>query len=425
MRPYKDKAQVDRILAYGRQAGLPETPPLPLPDKPSIAVLPFENMSGDPEQEYFSDGITEEIITALSKTPKLFVIARNSSFTYKGKSVWIPTVGKELGVRYVLEGSVRKAGDKVRVTAQLIDAQTNKHLWAERYDRDMGDLFSIQDEITKKVVTSLQVRLRGGEEARIYSRGTNNLDAYLKLLRGLEQMNRWNTEGNALAHQTIKEAISLDPNYANAHYLLAVMYSRDAFSRSASNPQESIAEAIRLTQKAIALDESLAGAYGLLGWLYTMSGQHDRGIAQAEKALALNPNSETYMWLGLTLNYSGRHEDAVAFFRKAMRINPFPITLVMDLSLATAYRDSECYEEAIPICMKILQQEPSFVFGHTLLASSYAQIGRLEEARAEAAEVLRIVPKFSVDSLCKRLPYKHDIDRNRVRDSLLKAGLPE
>ncbi len=424
--PYKNPADRELIVNALLKAGLPRTPPLPLPDQPSIAVLPFVNMSGDSTQEYFSDGISEEIITALSKIPKLFVIARNSTFTYKGKSVWVPTVGRELGVRYVLEGSVRRAGERVRITAQLIDAGTNKHLWAERYDRDMKDVFSIQDEITQKVVTALQVKLTEGEQARVYSRGTNNLEAYLKLLKGREQMNRWNIEGNALARQTIKDVISIDPNYAIAYYLLAQTHHRDVFTRSTSSPKESIAKAIKLTQKAIALDDSLAEAHGLLGWLYTMRRQHEKGIAQAEQALALNPNSaDTYQFFGLTLNYAGKHEEAIILHKKAIRLNPFPPTPLSYMRVALACRDAEHYQEVIPICRKILQQEPDFIFAHTLLASSYAQMGRLEEARAEAAEVLRIDPKFSVDYLCKKLPYKYDMDRKRVRDSLLKAGLPE
>jgi TolB-like protein/Tfp pilus assembly protein PilF len=423
---YKDPAHLERRLNALHKAGIPETPPLPLPDKPSIAVLPFVNMSDDPKQEYFSDGITEEIITALSNIPKLFVIARTSSFKYKGKEVGVRTVGRELGVRYVLEGSVRKAADEVRITAQLIDAKTNKHLWAERYDRDMKDVFAVQDEITQKVVTALQVKLTEGEQALVYSRGTTNLQAYLRLLKGREQINRWNIEGNALARETIKQVISLDPKYAVAYYLLAVTHNRDVFNRSTSNPRESIAKAIKLTQKAIVLDDSLAEAHGLLGWLYVMSRQHEKGIAQAEQALALNPNSEgAYKWLGVTLNYAGKHEEAITLHKKAIRLNPFPPTTLIYLNLACDYRDAERYEEVIPICRKALQKEPDLIFAHTLLASSYAQMGKLEEARAEAAEVLRIDPKFSVGYLCKKLPYKYDVDRKRVRDSLLKAGLPD
>jgi tetratricopeptide (TPR) repeat protein len=290
----------------------------------------------------------------------------------------------------------------------------------------MKDVFAVQDEITQKVVTALQVKLTEGEQALVYSRGTTNLQAYLRLLKGREQINRWNIEGNALARETIKQVISLDPKYAVAYYLLAVTHNRDVFNRSTSNPRESIAKAIKLTQKAIVLDDSLAEAHGLLGWLYVMSRQHEKGIAQAEQALALNPNSEgAYKWLGVTLNYAGKHEEAITLHKKAIRLNPFPPTTLIYLNLACDYRDAERYEEVIPICRKALQKEPDLIFAHTLLASSYAQMGKLEEARAEAAEVLRIDPKFSVGYLCKKLPYKYDVDRKRVRDSLLKAGLPD
>jgi len=423
-RPYKNQSDTELFVNALRKAGLPETPPLPIPDKPSIAVLPFVNMSGDPEQEYFSDGITEEIITALTKVPKLFVIARHSSFTYKGKPIWVPTVGKELGVRYVLEGSVRRANNTLRITAQLIDAKTNKHLWAERYDRAMKDIFAVQDEITKKIITALQVKLTEGEQAHVYAKGTNNLEAYLTLLKGREQLNRFNKEGNALARQTIEQAIALDPQYAIAYKLLAMTHLRDVILRAASTPKKSIAKSIELTKKAITLDESLAEAYGFLGVLLGTAKQHEKAVAAAERAVALNPNSATvYMHLGGALNYSaGVHEEAIAAFKKAIRFNPIP-PLDYLLWLAIACRDAGRYEEAIETCKKIVQHEPDYLLAHTCLASCYALMGRDEEARAEAAEVFRIDPKFSVDYLVKIAPYKYDVDRKRLRDSLRKAGL--
>jgi adenylate cyclase len=424
--PYKMRSDRDVFVNALRKAGLPETPPLPLPEKPSIAVLPFVNMSGDPAQEFFSDGISEDIITALSKVPKLFVIARHSTFTYKGKPIWIPTVGRELGVRYVLEGSVRRAGDKVRVTTQLIDAGTNKHLWAERYDRKMKDIFAVQDEITKKIITALQVELTEGEAAREYSRGTNNLDAYLKLLKGREQMNRLNKEGNALARKTIEQAIALDPQYPIAYLLLAMIHARDVLLRSTSNPKKSIAESIKLAQKAIVLDDTLAEAHGFLGTQLRMTNKHDKSLALTERAVTLNPNSaDAHFWLGHALNYSaGKHDEAIAAFKKAIRLNPIP-PLHYLVFLAVACRDAGRYEEAIPICRKILQQEPDYLFAHTCLASCYALMGREEDACCEAAEVLRIDSKFSVDYIAKIATYRYDVDRKRLRDSLLKAGLPE
>jgi TolB-like protein/Flp pilus assembly protein TadD len=382
-------------------------------------------MSGDPEQEYFSEGIAEEIITALSKTPKLFVIARTSSFRYKGKEIDVRTVGRELGVHYILEGSTRKAGDEVRITAQLIDAKTNKHLWAERYDKNTRDIFAVQDEITKEIITALQVKITEGEEVRVYAKGTKNLQAYLKFLQGRRHLHRVNKEGNAIAKQLAKEAIAQDPEFSAAYNLLAITHFRDVMLGSATSPKKSLAQAIESTQKAVALDASLAEAHALLGWLYTMRRQHEKGIAQAEQAVALNPNSATaYHWYGMTLNYAGRHEEAITFYEKAMRLNPFPPTRFY-ICLAVACRDAARYEEAIAACRKALNREPDSVFSHTPLASCYALMGREEEARAEAVEVLRIDPKFSLAYLEKRLPYKNQEDTKLVIDSLRKAGLPE
>jgi len=230
----------------------------PLPDKPSIAVLPFVNIGGDPEQEYFSDGITEEIITTLSKVPQLFVIARNSTFTYKGKSVKVQQVGKELGVRYVLEGSVRKAGGRVRITAQLIDAATGGHLWSERYDRDLKDIFALQDEITMKILTAVRVKLTEGEQARLYNKGAENLDSYLKVLQGMPYFYRFNKEGNIQARQMFEEAIALDGKNAGAYTMLGWTYLMEVWFGLSESPGKSMGRAAELAQKAHALDDTLA-----------------------------------------------------------------------------------------------------------------------------------------------------------------------
>jgi len=395
----------------------------PLPDKPSIAVLPFENMSKDPDQEYFSDGLTEEIITGLSKIPKLFVIARNSSFTYKGKSVKVQQVSEELGVRYVLEGSVRKAGDRVRITAQLIDAVQGHHLWAERYDRDLKDIFVVQDEITKKIITAMQVELAEGEQARGYAKGTENLEAYLKFLQGRQHIQRVTKEGNAVAQQLAKEAITLDSEYPAAYYLLATTHLREVLLGSTKSHKKTLAQSIEMAQKAISLDDSLADAHALLGYLYTMRRQHEKGIAEAERATALNPNSaDATLFLGLTLNYAGRHEEAIMFYKKAMRLSPIPSSRYL-FCLCIACRDCGRYEEGISAAKKALDREPDCIFAHTCLASCYALLGRDDEAQAESAEVLRIDPKFSLVYLEKRLPYKDPADTHLVIGSLRKAGL--
>ncbi|MBA7693902.1 hypothetical protein ES703_102498 [subsurface metagenome] len=302
-------------------------PAFQLPDKPSIAVLPFINMSDDPKQEYFSDGMTEEIIMGLSKVPELFVIARNSTFVYKGKPVKIQQVSKELGVRYVLEGSVRKAEDRVRITAQLIDATTGNHVWSDRYDRDLKDIFALQDEITLKIMTALQVKLTEGQTARLTARGTKNLEAYLKCLEAREQLFRLNKESNALAREKLKEAIALDPNYPAAYRFLGGTHFMDIWLKTTDSPKRSLGEAIKFLKKAISLDPLYGDAHSHLGFLLVYARQYEKAVAMAEKGVALCPSSAaSYGYLGSVLRYVGRSEEAIQAYEKAIRLNPFPPT---------------------------------------------------------------------------------------------------
>jgi len=394
----------------------------PLPDKPSIAVLPFVNMNGDPEQEYFSDGLTEEIITALSKVPKLFVIARDSTFTYKGKPVKVKQVAEELGVRYVLEGSVRKAGDKIRITAQLIDALTGHHLWAERYDRNLNDIFAVQDEITKKIITAMQVKLTEGEQARAAAKGTNNIEAYLKYLQAMDYIYQFNIESNALGKKLAEEAIALDPEYAWAYRALARTHMMDAWLGTTKSPKQSLAKTKELLQKAIVLDETYAEAHGMLGFLFSMTGKHDKAVATAHHAVALNPNSAyTHAILGHTLRFAGRWEESIPEYKKAIRLNPIPPNQYF-FGLGLAYAWTGQYDEAITWCEKAVRQEPNSFFAHLMMAVIYSLSGREEEARAEGAEVLRINPKFSLEKFEKRCTGK---DKERFIGALRKAGLPE
>jgi TolB-like protein/Flp pilus assembly protein TadD len=408
--PYKDQADIDKVVDSLRKAGLPEEPPLDLPDKPSIAVLAFDNMSADPKQEYLADGISEHIIFALSKIPKLFVIARHSSFTYKGKPVKVQQVGRELGVRYVLEGSIQKSGDRLRVTAQLIDATTGIHLWSESYVRELRDIFAVQDDITKNIVSAMQVKLTEGEQARVAARGTDNLEAYLKGLQSKDYLLKGNPESNALGKQLAEEAITLDPQYAFAYRELSAAHMMDVWFRSSKSPKESIAKAMELVKKAIALDDTFAEAHGWLGFLYSMTKQYDKGVAQAEKAVALNPNSaESHYRLGKTLSLAGRWEESIPEFEKAMRLNPIPPNMYL-WSLGMSYWGMGQYEEAIP-------------WGEKAVRQIYVSSGREEEARAEAAEVLRINPKFSVKKYEKRAAFKNKEDNERYIAALRKAGL--
>jgi adenylate cyclase len=394
----------------------------PMPDKPSIAVLPFVNMSRDPEQEYFSDGITEEIITALSKVPNLFVIARNSVFTYKGKPVKVKQVSEELGVRYVVEGSVQKSGDKVRITAQLIDALSGHHLWAERYDRDLKDIFALQDEITMKVITALQVELTAGEMAGMIAKGTKNIDAFIKYLQAYELMYSATKEGNAQAKKILEEAIALDSDYPRLYMGLARAHTLDVWYGTTESTEQSLARAFELAQKAISLDNSNAAAHGTLGEIYMMKKQYDKAIAECERAVSLDFNSaENIFWLGLVLNYAGRAEEAIPYLQKAIRLNPLPPALYF-VQLAVSYRDSGQYEKAIEASKKALQREPNTQFAYIHMAVSYIRLGQEKEARAAAAEILRINPKFSLERYGKMLPFPQPV-ADRIIEDLRKAGL--
>jgi adenylate cyclase len=395
---------------------------LPLPDKPSIAVLPFVNMSGDPEQDYFSDGLTEEIITALSNVPKLFVIARNSVFTYKGKSVKVKQVAEELGVKYVLEGSIRKARDKIRITAQLIDAISGHHLWAERYDRSLKEIFDVQDELTKSIITAMQVKLTEGEQARVAAKGTNNLEAYLKYLQAMVYMRQFNIESNALAKQLAQEAIALDPEYDMAYITLSSTYQMDVWLGTSKSPKQSIAKSLELVKKAIELDPTNADAYGHLGFTYSMMGEPEKAVANAEKAVALNPNSAyTHMRLGHTLRFAGRNEEAIPEYLKAIRLNPIPPTNYL-FGLGIAYCWTGQYEEAIKWCEKAVRQDPDSFLTRLMLTMVYSESGRMEDARSEAKEVLRINPKFSV---VKWGNASKGPNTAQFVAALRKAGLPD
>jgi len=394
-----------------------------LPDKPSIAVLPFTNMSGDPKEDYFGDGLAEEIITALSKTPKLFVIARNSTFVFKGKPASIKQVAETLGVQYVLEGSVRKTGNKVRITAQLIDALSGRHLWAERYDRDLKDIFAIQDEISLKITSVLNVKLSDGEIALFLGKGTKNLEAYLRLIQARDLFIRLNKENNAQAKRLVEEVITMDPNYAMAYALLAISYCYDVIFGASQSPRESIARGIEMAQKSISLNNKISFPHGALSLLYFLKNDYDKAISEAEIGVALEPNSAySYNFLGHALNYSSRYSEAISAFEKSIRFDPIPPYVTLN-GLAHSLRMVGRYEEAVSIFKKLLQKLPDNLLGQLGLTATYSMMGRDADARAQAKEVLRIDPNFSVDSYSKRVSYKNKDDWNRYMDALRKAGL--
>jgi adenylate cyclase len=424
---------VAAVIAVWRLYLYPTRPPIevaskekmafPLPDKPSIAVLPFMNMSGDPELEHFSDGITEEIITALSKTPKLFVIARNSTFTYKGKPVRVKQVAEDLGVRYVLEGSVRKSADRLRITAQLIDALTGHHLWAERYDREPKDIFVLQDEITLKILNSLHVKLTGGEQDRVYGKGTNNLEAYIKVLQGRDYFWRLNRESNIFAKKLFEEAIALDPKYPAPYWLLGMTHIMDTWFDWGQSKEDSLSRAIELAQKTISLNDLDSNGHGLLGAAYRLKGDHDKAIAEGKRAVELDPNSaDAHVWLGIALNYADRAEEAIPLFEKAIRLNPFAHTWYF-LHLGHSYRFLGRYDEAIAVYQKAIQLSPKNLIAHLGLTCAYSLSGRDKEASVHAAEVLRISPDFSLDRFAEKLPFKNQAEKERYINALRKAGL--
>jgi adenylate cyclase len=421
----KNIAEPIRIYRVGIETkiGVPEMrKEIELPEKKSIAVLPFLNMSGDPEQEYFSDGMTEDIITDLSKISGLFVIARNSTFTYKGKSVKVNEVGRELGVRYVLEGSVRKAGDRVRINAQLVDANTEGHLWAERYDRDLKDIFSLQDEVTQEIVTALTVKLTEDEHERLEHKETDNLEAYDYALRGLEYLYRTTKEANAQARVMFEKATELDPEYALAYSCLGRSIWCD-WALGWSQDPESLERSNDLAQRAIALDDSQPLGHSLLGDLYLWKKQHEQAIAELEKAITLNPNdADGFSTLGGILSWAGRPEETIGLVKKAMRLNPvYPVWYLWNLGHAHFLTGQ--HEKAIEKFKKILNSNPDYLPAHAYLAVVYGELGRQEEARVEAAEFVRLSPETSLEGWKERLPYKDQVILERILEDLRKAGL--
>jgi TolB-like protein/cytochrome c-type biogenesis protein CcmH/NrfG len=403
---------------------LPVEAPLALPDKPSIAVLPFDNMSGDPEQEYFSDGISEDIITSLSKLSNLAVIARNSSFTYKGRSEKIQEIAKELGVRYVVEGSVRKAGNRVRITAQLIEGSTSTHLWAERYDRELTDIFAVQDEVTQEIVSAMAVKLTSDEQERLKNKGTDNLEAYDYVLRAQEQHGQFTKEGNRQAEALCKRAIDLDPDYATAYARLALVHLTDYVNQWSETVDLSLDRTCELAQKAVALDETNATAHSALGFGCLWKRQHEQAITEFERSTALEPSSARgHIQLALAHHYAGSSEKAIELFNRGMRLDPHFSDILLHW-LAQAYFQLGRYEEAVDLIQRRLILKPDTDNSRVLLAASFGHLGQVDEAEFQWAEVFRINPNYSLEHRVQTLPYKDPADFDRVVEGLRKAGLP-
>jgi adenylate cyclase len=399
--------------------------PIQLPDKPSIAVLPFINMSDDPEQEYFSDGITEDIITDLSKMSGLFVVARNSSFAYKGRAVKVRDVGRELGVRHVLEGSVRKSGSRVRITAQLIDATTGDHVWAERYDRELTDVFAVQDEVTQEIVSVLAVKLSAEEAARLRRSVPVDPDAYDMLLRGLALQRRYTQETNAESREYFMKAIAIDPGYARAHANIGYSLSLDVLNGWPEDREAALHKAEAHIGTAIRLDPSLPQVHFAASLLYRIRRQLDEALVAIKKAIELKPNyAEGYGSMAMVLIYAGRADEGLEAVQKAMRLNPVNSFFVYWV-LGQSYFHLERYDEAAVQFERAVEANPQFLRGHLLLAATYGQMGRIENAEWEAQEALTLLPDLTLRQRRAIVPYKKQADVERYIDGLRKAGVPE
>lgn len=396
------------------------------PEPPSIAVLPFNNMSGDPEQEYFSDGITEDIITDLSKIAGLMVIARNSSFTYKGKSVDIRNVGRELGVRSVLEGSIRRAGNRVRITAQLIDAATGGHVWADRFDRDLTDIFAVQDEVTRHIVEALKVKLTPVEEARIADTPTDNLEAHDLLLKGRELGLSANINGEIYgkAVACLQRAVALDPGYSQAHAWLCLAHMLNFHNRWTGDSETSLRLGDELATKAIALDPNEPIAYGAASVPAQLLKDYGRAETVIEKALQLNPNyAFAINSRGTLAMYTGRPQVAIADIERAMRLDPgFSQQYLHFLGLAHLLIGNN--ETAAAMFKERILLAPRTDTSRSALASALGHLGHIDEARQVWAELKKINPNYSFTEHMARLPFSDPAAVNKIAEGLAKAGLP-
>jgi adenylate cyclase len=389
--------------------------------KPSIAVLPLVNMSGDPEQDFFADGLTEDIITELSRFHDLLVISRNSTFVYKGKAVNVQNVAREFGVDYVLEGSVRKAGGRVRVTVQLIDAETDRHVWAERYDRDLEDIFAIQDEMTRAIVATLPGRVEAATHDRAKRKPTDNMAAYECVLAAKVLHHRSNRDDNAQAQQLLDRAVALDPNYAHAHAWKACVLGQTWVYNWCADRETTFREVASELEITLALDDNDSDVHRILAALNLNRDDHDKAAYHQERALALNPNYDlVVVQQGELLTWLGQPDEGIEWIRKAMRLNPYHPERFWS-HLGRACYCAERYAEAVEAFSRITRPDHTH---HAFLAATLAQMGNAVAAAAHAAEVLKREPAFSVADHLATQHYKREADRSRYETGLLKAGLP-
>lgn len=396
----------------------------PLPEKPSIAVLPFNNMSGDPEQEYFSDGMAEDLITDISNISGLLVIARNSSFAFKGQAIDVKEVAAKLGVKHILEGSVRKMGSKLRVNAQLIDAASGGHIWAQRYDGDMEDIFEFQDNIREQIVAALRVSLTPTDKARTENKPTDNVEAYDLFLKGRASYHRYTSENLLEARKCFEEAIEIDPNFADAYAYLSYCHFQ-AWFQLGPEFDDNFERANELAERGVALDSTSAVALTRLGWIQTFMRRHDQAIANMEKAFALAPNNaDVNATFGQILNYWGDPKRGLKMMEKAFSLEMF-VPPNWEFQVGCSRLLLRQYDQAASRFLKTIERAPKWVPGYLYLASAYAGLDRLEDARDATKQVLEIDPQYTVNEAARQYPFRLDEVRNHIFDSFRKAGLPE
>ncbi len=419
------------VAAYAFIEWLPRTGEAVAPaatiqaDKPAIAVLPFNNLSGDPEQDYFADGITEDLTTDLSRLSGLFVVARNSAFAYKGRSVDVRTVAEELGVRYVLEGSVRRAGDQIRINAQLVDGTSGGHIWAERFDGQLADVFALQDDVNRKIVAALEVSLTAADEERFDRVETTSPEAYDVLLRGIEQYNTFTPESVVGSRELFQRAAKIDPNYARAYANIALTHATEVNFFWTGNRDESIRLGLENADKALALDDSIPQIYLTRSILYLSQRQHEAAFEAAQRTIEVHPNyADGFATLAFIGSYSGQFEEGLAAIDQAMRINPQGTGVYLSVKGRILYQMGR-YHEALPLLEQSIERNPAFDRIHLVLAATYARLGRMDDAAWSVEEALAINPAITLSKEYRESIYRRDEDLEHFVEGLRLAGVPE
>ena len=398
---------------------------LPLPDKPSIAVLPFTNMGGDPEQEVFGDGLVEDIITSLSKVSNLFVTARNSTFVFKGRAIDVREAARQLGVRYVLEGGLRKGGNRVRVTAQLIDGQTGSHVWAERYDRLLENIFDVQDEITREITTALQVRLTEGEQVELRRRQTSNLMAWEAYMRGQGHLRTFTRADNLQARALLERALSLDPSFAAAWALLAWTYLAEGRLGWSNSNEAAFEKGAEAALRGLTINENEPDAWAMLGGIRLYQRRYEEAIEGGQRSIALAPNvADHHVLYALTLNFIGRPQEAMDLIERAMRLSPFYPDWYLGI-LGISYRLLGRIDDALATDHERLRRNPANAFSDLRLAALYSHLGQIDRAQFHLREALRKNPSYSVRQVRVTDPYQDEVEMERYLNLLRAAGLPE